>query len=527
MSPENKKQPRGGARLRQGEKAPKEKRPKARRTRKQQILFVLYVILTVLAGLVVATFIAYHLLVVKPTLPNQDPAPQPTGTAEPGVVEPVSGPKLSGDRKEEFYTFMVVGRDTGGGGNTDTIMVASYDVPNQRLNVLNIPRDTMVNVPWDVKKINSVYNYAPYYDKDGIEFLREEVSYLIGFQPDYTIVVEWEAVGELVDAIDGVDFDVPIDMNYDDPTQDLHIHLSAGRQTIDGDRAMQLLRWRKNSKVVNGKVVVYGGYPNGDLGRIETQQAFLKTVIQKCLTSFTDVGTITRMARVFLDNVSTDEHLTLNNLVWFAKEAILGGLSMDNVSFVTLPTKGTYAWSRSYQQSLDYVVPIADELLALVNERFNPYLDDLELHELDIMSVQSDGTLSSTSGYVEDTKATTVPPKSSSKPIDTEAPAVPEEPEDTQTPQPSDTPEPSVSPSQDPEGSAPPSGGPGEGNAPASPSPSPSASVPPSAQPTGQPSAQPSPVPSAQPSPTPPAQPAPSPSVPPESTSGPGMEPIE
>ena len=46
----------------------------------------------------------------------------------------------------------------------------------------------------DIKRINSVYNYAPYYDKDGIQFLKEEVSYLIGFQPDYTIVVEWEAV---------------------------------------------------------------------------------------------------------------------------------------------------------------------------------------------------------------------------------------------------------------------------------------------------------------------------------------------
>lgn len=84
-----------------------------------------------------------------------------------------------------------MGRDTGGGGNTDTLMVMA-DIPNQTLNVMSIPGTPQVNVPWDIKRINSVYNYAPYYDKDGIQFLKE-VSYLIGFQPDYTIVVEWEA----------------------------------------------------------------------------------------------------------------------------------------------------------------------------------------------------------------------------------------------------------------------------------------------------------------------------------------------
>ena len=202
----------------------------------------------------------------------------------------LTGPKLYGDRKEEFYTFLVVGRDTGGGGNTDTIMVMSYDIPNQQLNVLNIPRDTMVNVPWDVKKINSVYNWAANYDRDGIDYLKEEISYLIGFQPDFTMVVEWEAVGELVDAIGPVWFDVPYDMNYDDGTQDLYIHLKAGYQEIDGDKAMQLLRWRKNNKIVDGKLVVYGGYLTGDLGRIETQQIYYVEVMSKMLHYHTQVG---------------------------------------------------------------------------------------------------------------------------------------------------------------------------------------------------------------------------------------------
>lgn len=400
MNPEEKKNSHGGARLMKEQKPPKQKKPKPYRTPKQKALRILLIVCVVIAALIIVAFAAYKLLVVKPEIPTVEiPDAQESAGME------LNGPKLSGDRKEEFYTFLVVGRDTGGGGNTDTIMVMSYDIPNQKLNVLNIPRDTMVNVPWDVKKINSVYNWASRYDKDGIDYLKEEISYLIGFQPDFTVVVEWEAVGELVDAIGPVWFDVPYDMNYEDPTQDLYIHLEAGPQNIDGDKAMQLLRWRKNNdKVVNGQVVSYGGYVNGDLGRIQTQQEFLKAVIKKCLSSLT-VDKIPALAKIFMDNVDTRDTLTVNNIAWFAQEAILGGLSMENVNFVTLPCEGVYVYSRTVGNKQSYVTPIPDEMLELVNQYFNPYLEDIELNELDIMMVNDDGSLSSTSGHVEDSYA--------------------------------------------------------------------------------------------------------------------------
>lgn len=142
------------------------------------------------------------------------------------------------------------------------------------------------------------------------------------------MVIEWAGVGELVDAIGGVDFEVPMRMRYYDPTQNLNIDLQKGYQHLDGDKAMQLIRFRHNNDLSVG-------YADGDIGRIATQQAFLKTVIQKCLSSITDIGTITRLVGVFLDNVQTD--LTVNNLLYFGEKAILGGLSMDNVTFVTMP----------------------------------------------------------------------------------------------------------------------------------------------------------------------------------------------
>ena len=132
--------------------------------------------------------------------------------------------------------------------------------------------------------------------------LKEEIKNTFGIPIDYYIHVDLQGFIALVDELDGVDIEVPLDMNYDDPTQNLHIHLNAGLQDIDGDKAMQLLRWRKNSDAYGN---VYGGYPNGDLGRIETQQAFLKAVIEKCLNSIS-LGTIPKMAQIFLDNVDTN-----------------------------------------------------------------------------------------------------------------------------------------------------------------------------------------------------------------------------
>lgn len=510
MNPEEKKTGRGGARLQKKEKtpkAPKQKKP-SNLTARQKALRVLFIVVTVIAAIIVALFIAYKLVVVRPEVPNLVEQPE----LQEGEEFETTGPKVYGDRKEDFFTFLVIGRDTGGGGNTDTLMVVSYDIPNQKLSVLNIPRDTMVNVPWDVKKINSVYNYASLYDKDGVDFLKEEISYLIGFQPDFTVVVEWEAVGELVDAIGPVEFDVPYDMSYDDGTQDLHIHLEAGLQEIDGDKAMQLLRWRKNNKIVNGQFVSYGGYVNGDLGRIQTQQDFISAVIDKCLSSLS-VDKLPALAQIFINNVDTRDTLTVGNIAWFAQEAILGGLSMDNVNFMTLPAEGVYVYSRTVGNNQSYVVPIPDETLEMINTYFNPFEEDITLDQLDLMSVNDDGTLSSTSGNVEDTAAAgsqqSSKDTSSSKDNSSSGTA-----SVTSTPTPSATPKVTATPSA----TATP-----KPSATVKPSATPAPSATPSATPT--PAATPEPTPAATPEPTPTPAATPQPDTQPEI--GPGMEPVE
>ena len=410
MDRENGKHPAGGT--------PKKSRPKkpkkpSRLTRQQKLLIAVAVVLAI----VLIAVVACQSLFVRPDLPDKN-ADADSGTQEEEIDwGEGTRPRSDGERKsQDYYTVLILGRDTGGGGNTDTMLLASYDVTNQKATVMSIPRDTMVNVSWDIKRINSVYNYYGGGDR-GIQYLYKEIAQLVGFEPDYQVVVEWDAVGQIVDAMGGVWFDVPRNMNYDDPYQDLHIHQEKGYRLLTGDDAMQVLRYRHDNDMRYG-------YPDGDLGRIKTQQAFLTAMVDQLL-QIKNVTKINQFIQVFQNNVETD--LSFQNILWFAQQAILGGLSMENVEFVTMPNRTASCWSRTYHNYQSYVVPSADELLELVNTKLSPYTEVFTLSDLDIMSVNSDGSLSSSTGHVEDSRAARPPvkPTTPSKPEE-ETPTVDE-----------------------------------------------------------------------------------------------------
>ena len=410
MDRENGKHPAGGT--------PKKSRPKkpkkpSRLTRQQKLLIAVAVVLAI----VLIAVVACQSLFVRPDLPEKN-ADADSGTQEEEIDwGEGTRPRSDGERKsQDYYTVLILGRDTGGGGNTDTMLLASYDVTNQKATVMSIPRDTMVNVSWDIKRINSVYNYYGGGDR-GIQYLYKEIAQLVGFEPDYQVVVEWDAVGQIVDAMGGVWFDVPRNMNYDDPYQDLHIHQEKGYRLLTGDDAMQVLRYRHDNDMRYG-------YPDGDLGRIKTQQAFLTAMVAQLL-QIKNVTKINQFIQVFQNNVETD--LSFQNILWFAQQAILGGLSMENVEFVTMPNRTASCWSRTYHNYQSYVVPSADELLELVNTKLSPYTEVFTLSDLDIMSVNSDGSISSSTGHVEDSRAARPPvkPTTPSKPEE-ETPTVDE-----------------------------------------------------------------------------------------------------
>lgn len=294
-----------------------------------------------------------------PSAPASTPVPARTDdpdTAEDESTLPTPTPLV---RRDGVYTFLLAATDVGG-GNTDTIMVVTYDTEEQKVGVVSIPRDTMV----DRKnpKINSVYASG------GIEELKNVASALLGFPIDHYVTVNINAFKRLVDAVGGVNFYVPCDMNYDDttPGEELHIHYTEGMHPLDGQQALEVVRFRHNN---DGS-----GYT--DVGRTQTQRKLLTTVAKKVL-SLSSVTKFNSFVEIFTDNVKTD--LSAGNIAWFASQALKLNPDTD-ISGETLPGDGSvkykgYSWC--YELDPEATLEIANRLL-------NPYTTELTPDMLEI-----------------------------------------------------------------------------------------------------------------------------------------------
>lgn len=294
----------------------------------------------------------------------------------------------TGLRRDGVYTFLLVGRDTLGGGLTDTMILITYDTVNTTVDAMSLPRDTMVNVSTSSKKLNAVYNYNKGSDPDtqqenGITALSEAVEGLTGIYPDFYVMVEWDAVGNMVDALGGIWFDVPYYMDYDDPEQNLYIHQAAGYRLLDGDDAMQVIRHRQNND---------GSNSFGDVGRIQVQQDFLMAVAEQCLTPAILLKA-SSLIEIFLQQVSTD--LTFGNLLALAQKAY--GIDVEeDVNIATMPYELYYRYS-------SYVLPVQEELLETINDSLNPYTAEITADQLELLYlIDSAGRMGVTSGELAD-----------------------------------------------------------------------------------------------------------------------------
>lgn len=173
-------------------------------------------------------------------------------------------------------------------GRTDGIMLVDYNSVNNQISVVSIPRDTKVSIPdymWQImvenepliandnpsfKKINAIPNYGR---EQGMEFLQIYLEDLLDVNIDYYVHFDLDGFKYIVDSVGGIEFDVPMRMKYSDPNQDLYIDLQPGLQHLDGDKAEQLLRFRKDN--------YNRGYSRGDLERVEVQQEFMKVFFEK------------------------------------------------------------------------------------------------------------------------------------------------------------------------------------------------------------------------------------------------------
>lgn len=259
-------------------KSQKKKRPKKR-----------FVILKLLLIIILVIVISIGIFVAYSTYKN--------GWGVSGMVKTAMGHDKDTVKDLKEFRVLLLGVSTDISVKlTDTIMVASYNPQTQQISLMSIPRDTFIGksekTASATNKINTLY-------QTGIDKVLNTVNEITGLDIEYYIVIDTEALIKLVDIIGGVEFNVPIDMDYDDITQDLHIHLKAGLQLLDGEKAENVVRFRHN----NDGSSYPTSYGDNDTGRMKTQRAFIMEVIKQTIKAknITKIGDILNIAYEYVE----------------------------------------------------------------------------------------------------------------------------------------------------------------------------------------------------------------------------------
>ena len=214
---------------------------------------------------------------------------------------------------------------------TDTLMVASYNPKTQKATLISIPRDTFVGTnkqkATSYDKINALYQSSP-------EKTLAAVNKITGLDIKYYVVISNNALVQLVNEIGGVEFDVPIDMNYDDSSQKLAIHLKKGKQKLNGEQAEGLVRFRKNNNGTSYPVE----YGDNDLGRMRTQREFITEVAKQTLQlkNITKIGSFIDIVK---ENVTTNitNWSTIKDYIAYAVD-----FNTENIQTASIPGEADY-----------------------------------------------------------------------------------------------------------------------------------------------------------------------------------------
>ena len=261
-------------------------------------------------------------------------------------------------KKLETIQVLLMGVSTDNGGKlTDTIMIGSYDPKSQNASLLSIPRDTFVGknpqTGTGSDKINSLYQKGP-------EKTLEKVNELTGLDIKYYMVIDNQALIKLVDVIGGVEFYVPDDMDYDDTSQDLHIHLKKGLQLLDGDKAEQLVRFRKN----NDGTTYSGDHEKDDYGRMSTQREFIIETVKQTIQA-KNILKIKDIIDIAYEYVETN--LSIAIVKDYVPYAI--NVNIDGIQSAVLPG-GSYGPSTTPSYPLWFFVADKKETAKLIEQLY-------------------------------------------------------------------------------------------------------------------------------------------------------------
>lgn len=228
---------------------------------------------------------------------------------------------------ESKLNILVLGYDStiNGRPRSDVMMLTSFDLKEKAVGIVSIPRDTRVQIEGrsGYAKINAAFA------EGGPDAAMEAASHLLGVPVDYYICTNFQGFAEMIDALGGIEVTVTDAMNYDDNAGNLHIHFQEGKQRLNGEQAIEYVRYRDHVMA--------------DLGRIERQQGFLTEGINQFLTP-DFVLKLPQLLNKFKENIKTN--MSFKDMMNLAK--LVKNLKAENVKTARIPGNGEYIHNVSY-----------------------------------------------------------------------------------------------------------------------------------------------------------------------------------
>jgi len=264
------------------------------------------------------------------------------------------GIEFTGETEKSYVNVLLMGVDESE-TLSDVMMVAQLNMVTNSVNILQIPRDTYIDNRRSDKKLNSAFGAG------GATKTINELQTVIDIDIDDYVLVTTSGFRDVIDAVGGIYYDVPEDMKYNDPLQNLNIDLKKGYQLLDGDKAEQYVRFRQ-------------GYATGDLGRIDAQSGFIKEAMRQIIeknASNTDEETqklISTVSRMVTTSFSFTEMLKYAPYVL--------NIDMDSVNIMRLEGESLY------RNGVSYFIADDAKNTQLIYEYFSPDTSEADLSEI-------------------------------------------------------------------------------------------------------------------------------------------------
>lgn len=260
--------------------------------------------------------------------------------------------------KGKSVNFLIAGIDymegTGRGKLTDVVMVANFDVINKKISVLQIPRDTFIGDDYPTGKINAIYGRT---DNGGIEGLAKRINKTFNIPIDHYVTINLDGFQSVIKKVGGVTVDIPKKLVLEGVT------LNKGKQLLNAETSMKFVRERHS-------------YANQDLGRMEMQKLFMKSLIEKMLAL--PKTKIVSLVPNVLKDITTD--LNIKTVLEYYEDVIKIGNS--NINFHMLPVVGG---AKNGQVSVLSIKK--EETAKLLNEEFRPHSEPVNSKDLGVIEL--------------------------------------------------------------------------------------------------------------------------------------------